>query len=214
VNSVACPTFNGIPVTAECARAALGVGEAVWSFAGVSALASAFVILMTGPVNGPYEKTVSAPDGSKVVISGMGGELGATMLVTTPTGETYQLNVVHGTNGCVIQSGASILSDGTRSSLSANDLGFLGGVLAGNGIILSSKADGYKVPVSGSGKDKSSDTPSWVKQEGSRPKIGETPSDFADRVMDAKYGKGNYGKGPGSEHSKIQKYGGRAFKNP
>ena len=30
--------------------------------------------------------------------------------------------------------------------------------------------------------------------------------EFADEVLDAKYGKGNYKKGPTSEHSKIKKW--------
>jgi hypothetical protein len=32
--------------------------------------------------------------------------------------------------------------------------------------------------------------------------------------MDAKYGAGNYKKGPTSEFSQIQKFGDRAFKDP
>ena len=62
-----------------------------------------------------------------------------------------------------------------------------------------------------SGKDGSKDTPSWVKNEGLRPYVGESGKDFATRVLDAKYGKGNWKKGSKTEFSQIQKWGDRAF---
>jgi len=55
------------------------------------------------------------------------------------------------------------------------------------------------------GKERATDTPSWVKGQQLAP--GESGREFADRVMDAKYGKGNYSKGAGREHNKIRKYG-------
>ena len=58
-----------------------------------------------------------------------------------------------------------------------------------------------------SGKDKASDAPSWAK--GKKPKPGESGKDFADRLMDDKYGKDNYPKGAGQEHSKIKKWADR-----
>jgi hypothetical protein len=42
---------------------------------------------------------------------------------------------------------------------------------------------------------------------------GESGRQFADRLLDKKYGKGNYPTGPGSEHSKIQKWGDRSFED-
>ena len=53
-------------------------------------------------------------------------------------------------------------------------------------------------------KEKSADVPSWIK--GKSPKAGESGKEFADRVLGEKYGKGNFDKGPGSEHSKVKKW--------
>jgi hypothetical protein len=67
---------------------------------------------------------------------------------------------------------------------------------------MASKDQGKKKPRSGvSGKQGAKDVPSWAK--GERPNTGESGKEFADRLLDQKYGKGNYPTGPGSEHSKI-----------
>ena len=58
-----------------------------------------------------------------------------------------------------------------------------------------------------SGKDRASDIPSWAK--GKRPLPGESAQEFADRLLSEKYGAGNYNKGPGSEFSKVKKWGDR-----
>jgi RHS repeat-associated protein len=69
---------------------------------------------------------------------------------------------------------------------------------------------GDKVPKPGvGGKEGAKDVPSWA--SGSRPKVGESGKDFADRLCREKYGAGNYPKGPGSEFNKIKKWGDRAF---
>ena len=60
-----------------------------------------------------------------------------------------------------------------------------------------------------SGKQASKDIPGWMK--GLRPKIGESGKDFAKRLMDDKYGPGNYKRGPKTEFSKIQKWADRNF---
>lgn len=79
--------------------------------------------------------------------------------------------------------------------------------------VATESAPEYKKPVEGSGKDESSDAPSWVKNDpAGRPQVGESGKEFAERLLDKKYGEGNYGKGPGSEYSKIKKYGERSFK--
>jgi RHS repeat-associated protein len=68
----------------------------------------------------------------------------------------------------------------------------------------------YKSPKPGvSGKEGAKDVPSWAK--GQRPRLGESGKDFAKRLLDGKYGPGNYTKGPGSEFNRIQKWGDRAF---
>lgn len=60
-----------------------------------------------------------------------------------------------------------------------------------------------------SGKDAADDIPSWA--EGARPLTTESGRDFARRLLDDKYGSGNYPTGPGCEFSKIKKWGDRAF---
>ena len=57
-------------------------------------------------------------------------------------------------------------------------------------------------------KEKSTDTPSWAK--GERPRQGESGKDFAKRLMDQRHGPGNYNTGPGSEFSKLKKFGDRS----
>ena len=46
---------------------------------------------------------------------------------------------------------------------------------------------------------------------GERPLTTEDGRDFARRLLDDKYGAGNYPTGPGSEFNKIKKWGDRAF---
>ncbi|KLN58875.1 hypothetical protein WH96_20665 [Kiloniella spongiae] len=69
----------------------------------------------------------------------------------------------------------------------------------------------YKEPVSGkTGKEAAKDVPSWAK--GERPKKNQSGKNWAKDLLDKKYGKDNWGKGPGSEFNKIKKYGDRGFK--
>ncbi|RYZ70110.1 MAG: hypothetical protein EOP09_06590, partial [Proteobacteria bacterium] len=70
-----------------------------------------------------------------------------------------------------------------------------------------------KVPKPGvSGKEGAKDKPSWA--AGERPYVDESGDEFADRLCDRKYGKGNYRRGASTEHSKIKKWGDRSFQNP
>ena len=62
-----------------------------------------------------------------------------------------------------------------------------------------------------SGKEKASNRPSWTL--GERPEPGESGKDFAKRVMDKRYGEGNYKKGPSSEYNRLKKWGDRGGKN-
>ena len=59
------------------------------------------------------------------------------------------------------------------------------------------------------GKEKASDAPEWAKRE--RPRKGERAEEFTKRILDKKYGKNNYRKGPSSEYSKIKKWATRAL---
>ena len=53
-------------------------------------------------------------------------------------------------------------------------------------------------------KSRSTDVPSWVNYK--PPHINEKAKDYAKRILDEKYGKGNWPKGPGSEYNKIVKF--------
>jgi RHS repeat-associated protein len=73
----------------------------------------------------------------------------------------------------------------------------------------------FKVPVPGlSGKEGAKNAPEWAK--GNKPQVGENGKQFAKRLMDEKYGPGNWNDrvGPGQEFNQIQKWGDRAFQDP
>ena len=53
-------------------------------------------------------------------------------------------------------------------------------------------------------KEKSTNAPEWSKYK--KQKKGESKKQYATRILNEKYGKGNWGKGPGSEYSRIIKY--------
>jgi hypothetical protein len=65
-----------------------------------------------------------------------------------------------------------------------------------------------------SGKEAATDTPSWAK--GYPRHVGETPPQYARRLMDQQYGRGSWERKADrlEEMSKIQKYGARAFRDP
>ncbi len=60
-----------------------------------------------------------------------------------------------------------------------------------------------------SGKDAADDIPSWA--QGKQPLTTENGREFAERLLDGKYGTGKYPTGPGTEFNKIKKWGDRAF---
>lgn len=60
-----------------------------------------------------------------------------------------------------------------------------------------------------SAKEAAKDVPSWAM--GQRPLTTENGRQFAERLLDDRFGKGNYPTGPGSEFNKIKKWGDRAF---
>jgi RHS repeat-associated protein len=70
-----------------------------------------------------------------------------------------------------------------------------------------------KVPVKGSGKEKADDVPSWAK--GNRPQTTENGKEFAERLLNDRYGKGEWSvKDPKirQDYNKIRKWGDRGFK--
>src|SRR5438552_17300329 len=56
-----------------------------------------------------------------------------------------------------------------------------------------------------SGKEAADHVPSWA--QGERPLTTENGRDFAKRLLDDKYGAGNYPTGPGSAFNKINEVG-------
>lgn len=56
-----------------------------------------------------------------------------------------------------------------------------------------------------SGKDKASDSPSWVDSLDDYVRPGESGKDFAKRVCDEKFGPGNYPTGQASDYNRIKK---------
>jgi hypothetical protein len=64
-----------------------------------------------------------------------------------------------------------------------------------------------------SGKEAASDVPSWAR--GIPRQVGETPNDYAKRLMDGRYGPGNWKRtGSNTEFNRIKKFGERAFRDP
>ena len=72
----------------------------------------------------------------------------------------------------------------------------------------------FKEPIPRlSGAEGAKNPPSWAR--GMRPRVGESGRDFAKRLLDEKYGPGNWkDDGPDSEFSKIKKWGDRSFRDP
>jgi hypothetical protein len=54
-----------------------------------------------------------------------------------------------------------------------------------------------------SSKERSSDIPSWSRGKSALP--GENGNDYATKLLNEKYGKGNWKKGPNTEHNKLRK---------
>ena len=79
-----------------------------------------------------------------------------------------------------------------------------------NNILVHNAGKEYKIPKSGTGK--ATDIPSRFK--GERPYINESGKDFAKRLCDEAFGKGNYDTGPKSDYNRLKKYGDRALTNP
>ena len=77
------------------------------------------------------------------------------------------------------------------------------------------KTPGFKETIPRrSGKEGVKDTPSWA--DGMRPRIGENGKDYAKRLLDEKYGRGNWEKErePLKEYNKLKKSGDRRFRDP
>ncbi|MBI1937416.1 MAG: RHS repeat-associated core domain-containing protein [Ignavibacteriales bacterium] len=87
-----------------------------------------------------------------------------------------------------------------------NNAGFAGTAIGLNGI-----NNWFSKKSKSSGKERATDIPSYAK--GTRPAPGENADDYAKRILDKKYGKGNWDKkNKHGEYSKIKKWGDRCDK--
>jgi hypothetical protein len=50
--------------------------------------------------------------------------------------------------------------------------------------------------------------------KGQRPLVGEGGKEFAERLLNEKFGKGNYETGPKSDYNVLKKFGDRGFMDP
>lgn len=77
----------------------------------------------------------------------------------------------------------------------------------------SSQPQAFKVPRPGAtGRAGSTNIPSWAR--GQKPYVGESGGSFARRLLNDKYGIGNWKTGPTSEYNILQKYADRHFMDP
>jgi len=146
--------------------------------------------------------------------------LGLTLLAAPPVSAAVAAHAENRASGSaaglttLIEIEARLSEEAVRENASLGyDLASDGAVAARGTARSVGAAATQKVSRAGmSAKEAAKDVPSWVR--GERPVLGEKGRDFATRVLDGKYGQGNYPKGPGSEFSKIQKWGDRAFQDP
>jgi len=137
-----------------------------------------------------------------------------------------------GLGGAVVCSpgGPAALACGAGGGIAGAAAGAAGGAAAGGttGALLGEIIDrgialfnetagrdgGSKQRISGqSGRESARDVPSWARGQAPRP--GENGRDFATRLMNQKYGEGNWeqrGRGPTTEFNQLKKFGDRAFK--
>jgi hypothetical protein len=70
----------------------------------------------------------------------------------------------------------------------------------------------FKEPIPRlSGKEGAKQLPSWAR--GNRPYVGENGRDFAERLMDKQYGRGNWNR-TDPEYNQLKKFGDRNFRDP
>ncbi len=143
--------------------------------------------------------------------TGVGGVAGIGVGSTLGASLGTAVEPLGGTVGGAVLGGR--IGGGTGASLGTYYGAKLGAAI-GNVVCASSNGNtgggNYKKPKSGlSGKEAARDAPSWAK--GQRPYTGESGKKFAERLLDEKYGPGNYPRGPGSEFNKVQKWGDRGF---
>ena len=141
-------------------------------------------------------------------IGAKGGMLlnGGMMLVRIPGGSVIAVPMVEA-GVAAVAGGAALAGYGAAvaAKASSNDRFHCEGEGGGRNTEYKNKKPNV------SGKEGAKDVPSWVKEEGWRPKVGESGKDFAKRVLDEKYGAGNYNPREEPEFSQIKKWADRSF---
>lgn len=133
--------------------------------------------------------------GVGLVALGAGGEVGGVALDATGVGAIVGVPVNALSAGVIVTGGAAAIG---------------GAALAGHGLgDLIAMARGSSSGRTG-GREGATNIPSWAK--GTAPREGESGKDYAKRLMDEKYGEGNYDTGPRSEYNRLKKYGDRHFR--
>lgn len=81
-------------------------------------------------------------------------------------------------------------------------------IVAAVAIIVAAVGIYFSKQAKKSGKERATDAPSWVSSamNAMPPHWGEKAKDYARRLMDQKYGSGNWKTGPNTEYNKIVKY--------
>lgn len=135
--------------------------------------------------------------GVVTTITGIIGTIGGCAVVTLATGGIGIL-----VDGVIVTEGVLVTTTGIAVTMDG-----INGLTTSN--FSSNGENPYKEPKSGSGKEKASDIPSWA--QGEKPFKFENGKKFAKRLLDQKYGQGNYDTGPKSEFNQIKKWGDRGF---
>ena len=111
-------------------------------------------------------------------------------------------------NWSIVGQSAEALGYGIATAGTAASIAAAGSGLAEGGIDWGSDAGSI-----GGGYGKSQ-VPSWVFNEGYAAEVGESPVQAATRIMNERYGSGNWAKGPGTEFNQIVKWVSRTGGKP
>lgn len=175
-------------------------------------------ILSADPTGGVVRTNFTTAEGVEVSFDNHGAELYATLDIDDGSLKTSFVLRKSG-DVLVLDSVGIAGEDGQWRALSPEEFAVVASsqaeALAGIGVILPNKANdtGKQIPKPGiSGKEGAKDVPSWAK--GERPNISESGKEFAERLLDQKYGKGNWEPRKTPEYSQIKKWGDRAFIDP
>ena len=168
--------------------------------------------------NADYQRGQKVGDAASLALSVASMDAGVSMMgqgktelalsassLVVPGGQAVSMPIA-ASGGAKVVGGVALTSYGAAvaEKVAANQLNFEGDSKGGG------KVEYKKTKSNVSGKEGAKKPPDWAK--GNRPQKGESGKNFARRLMDEKYGKGNWNEtGPGSEFNKIKKWGDRSF---